>query len=131
MGYGAFMKVINNRSTAIKTYVTNINCMYDQGKEGSNLSLFNNALINPHTSLPNDGGHGQYIEANADGTCFFSDSTFTLKIEIAENEIIIGQVDFTDSKEKWKCKDSNVDVIDVYINNSGKQALIQVTVEET
>ena len=35
MGYGAFLKVVNNRATAIQTFVVNVECMYDQGREGS------------------------------------------------------------------------------------------------
>ena len=45
MGYGAFLKVVNNRATVIQTFVVNVECMYDQGQEGSPLSLFNNAVI--------------------------------------------------------------------------------------
>jgi len=131
MGYGAFMKILNQRSEDIKTYVINVECMYDQGAEGSNLSLFNDAVIDNNSSLPSGGGHGQYVEAKGSGGCFFDDSTFSIKIEDATNSVIIGQVDFTDGNHNWSASNSNKDVIDVYINNSGDQAVIKITVENS
>lgn len=126
MGYGAYITVVNNRKQPILTFVTNVNCMYDDGDEGSKLSLFNNATINAGQSLPSEGG--QYIESKGSGSCFFKDSTFTLKLEDANNSII-GHVVFTDSSKNWNYKNDNEDVIDVYVNNSGSQAVIKVTIE--
>jgi hypothetical protein len=130
MGYGAFMKVVNNRSDVVQTFVTDVNCMYDGGEDGSDLSLFNNAKIDAGSSVP-DAQQGQYIEAKNSGGCFFESSTFTLKVEDGTNHVVIGQVVFEDSSENWNFTSSNPDVIDVYVNNSGDQAVIQVTVEST
>jgi hypothetical protein len=129
MGYGAYMTVINNRTEAIHLYITDVQCMYDNGDDGSNLSLFNNAVVQPTSQLPS--GSGQYIEAKASGSCFFDDSTFTVKIEDNSNSAIIGHVAFSDSSENWNYTNDNEDVIDVYVNNSGDQAVINITVEAT
>lgn len=129
MGYGAYMTVKNNRSGAIHLYITDVQCMYDGGDEGSDLSLFNNAVVNGGAQLP--GGSGQYIEAKASGSCFFDDSKFTVKIEDNSNEAIIGHVAFDDNAESWNYTNDNEDVIDVYVNNSGDQAIITITVEAT
>lgn len=129
MGYGAYMNVQNNRSGAIKLFITDVQCMYDGGKEGSNLSLFNNANVASGGILP--GGRGQYIEAKDSGSCFFESADFTLKVEDASNSAIIGHVKFSDSTANWNCTNDNEDVIDVFINNSGSQGVITVTVEAT
>lgn len=129
MGYGAYMTVKNNRSGAIHLYITDVQCMYDDGDEGSNLSLFNNAVVNGGAQLPS--GSGQYIEAKASGSCFLDDSTFTVKIEDNSNSAIIGHVAFDDNSENWNYTNDNQDVIDVYVNNSGDQAIINITVEAT
>lgn len=130
MGYGAFMNVVNNRSEPILLFITDVACMFDNGDEGSNLSLFNNAKVAGESSLPAGGGT-QYIEAKASGSCFFNDSTFTVKVENSGTQTIIGHVAFTDSGQNWTYKNDNEDVIDVYCNNSGDQARITVTVEAT
>lgn len=127
MGYGAFMTVVNNRQQPVRIFVTDVQCMYDDGHEGSNLSLFNNVQVGAGSSLPGNGR--QYIEAKASGGCFFDDSKFTLKIEDASNASIIGHVAFTDSSENWNYSNDNEDVIDVFVNNSGSQAVIKVTIE--
>jgi hypothetical protein len=128
MGYGAYMTVINNRTEAIHLYITDVQCMYDDGHDGSELSLFNDAVLQPNTKLPNND-KGQYIEAKASGTCFFDNSQFTVKIEDDSNSAIIGHVAFDDNSEDWKYTNDNEDVIDVYVNNSGDQAIINITVE--
>ncbi|SFC24867.1 hypothetical protein SAMN05421780_10413 [Flexibacter flexilis DSM 6793] len=130
MGYGAYMSIQNDQANPIKTYVIDVNCMYDQGEDGSNLSLFNDVEIKTATSLPSSG-NGQYIEAKGSGSCFFSNSAFSIKIEDATNNVIIGQVDFTDTGNDWGYKNTNEDVVDVYVNNSGDQAVIKITVENT
>lgn len=129
MGYGAFMNVVNNRSKSIHLFVTDVACMFDNGEQGSNLSLFNNTKVPGGSSLPAAGT--QYIEADATGGCFFNDSTFTVKVEDADTKTIIGHVAFTDSAENWSYKNENEDVIDVYCNNSGRQAHITLTIEAT
>jgi hypothetical protein len=129
VGYGAFMHMTNNRSKPVLIFITDVDCMYDGGDEGSNLSLFNNAQIAGGTSLP--AGGDQYIEAKASGSCAFNPSTFTVKVEDADTKTIIGHVAFSDSSQNWNYKNDNEDVIDVYCNNSGQQARIKITVEAT
>lgn len=129
MGYGAFLQVVNNRGGQVLVFVTDVDCMYDNGDEGSNLSLFNDAKIEAGAKLP--AGSGQYIEAKGSGSCFFTTSTFTLKVEDAGTSTIIGRVAFSDSSQNWTYDNDNPDVLDVYCNNSGAQARIVVTVEKT
>lgn len=69
--------------------------------------------------------------AEASGSCFFDDSKFTVKIEDNSNSAIIGHVAFDDNSENWNYTNDNQDVIDVYVNNSGDQAIINITVEAT
>src|SRR4051794_6604614 len=112
MGYGAFMHVTNNRSTPIQLFVTDVTCVYDNGDQGSDLSLFNNTTVGATSSLPGSGN--QYIEARNSGDCFLAPSNFTLKVEDAGNHAIIGQVVFEESSDNWTVSsNSNTDVIDV------------------
>jgi hypothetical protein len=131
MGYGAFMNIQNNRSEPIQTFLTNVSCMFDGGTQGSNLSLFNNATIPPHSSLPQ--GWNQYIEVDATGGCFFaSQSTFNIKIEDATNHAIIGEVDFIEYDNTYEAHtNTNPDVIDALVENNKPQARIEITVEAT
>jgi len=127
MGYGAYFNVQNNRSNSLRLFVTNVNCMYDNGSEGSNLSLFNNAVVAAKTALPSSGG--QYIEVKASGSCAFESSTFNLRVTDDSNGAIIGEADFVESSNNWSLGDNtNPDVINVMINNSGDQARMTVTV---
>ncbi|MET0393333.1 MAG: hypothetical protein ABW019_09340 [Chitinophagaceae bacterium] len=123
MGYGAYMRVVNSSSKTVTTNVTNQNCMYDNGSEGSNLSLFNNLTITPGTKVPAEGG--QYIEAKNSGSCFFESSTFTLAISNLNSSV--DNLNFVDSSGSWSCsgQPSNVNV---NINNdSGDQGSIVIT----
>lgn len=129
MGYGAFMKVVNNRTASLLLFITDVDCMYDNGDDGSHLDRFNNAKVPGGGSCPADGT--TYIEAKASGSCFFDDSKFTVKIEDADTQTIIGRVAFTDSSQHWNYSNDNPDVIDVNCNNSGDQARITITVERT
>jgi hypothetical protein len=126
MGYGAFMSLHNNRKETISVFVVDVNCMFDDGEQGSNLSLFNNAQVPSGTSLPASGR--QYIEVKASGGCFFQDSNFTLKIE-GSSGAIIGNAVFTESDNNYSSSSTNTDLIDILLNNSGDQATITVTVE--
>ncbi|MFP2904151.1 hypothetical protein ACLESD_03570 [Pyxidicoccus sp. 3LFB2] len=124
------MTVTNNRSTPIRLFVTDVECMYDNGDDGSNLSTFNNAVVGANASLPTSGS--QYIEAKNSGGCWGADSTFTLKIVDDNDKADIGSVGFTENNENYDTSsNTNKDVIDVYINNSGAQARITVTIEAT
>lgn len=130
MGYGAYMHVTNDRSTPIHLFVTDVTCVYDNGTDGSDLSLFNNAIVPASSQLPGSGN--QYIEARNSGDCFLVPSYFTLKVEDQGNDAIIGSVVFMESDDNWSVSsNSNTDVIDVDIDNSGDQAQIAVTVEAT
>lgn len=130
MGYGAYFAVQNNRGQALRLFVTNVNCMYDNGDEGSNLSLFNNAVVPVSGTLPSTGT--QYIEVNASGACFFEASTFNLKVTNNDTGAIIGEADFVESDNAWRLGDNtNPDVINVMINNSGDQAHMTVAVAAT
>ena len=127
MGYGAFLNVVNNRPQPLRLFITNVNCMYDHGDEGSNLSLFNNAVVGPQSALPVSGT--QYIEVKASGSCAFQSSTFNLKVTDDSNGAIIGEADFVESDVNWSLgQNTNPDVINVMINNSGDQARMTVTV---
>ena len=127
MGYGAYFNVQNNRSNPLRLFVTNVNCMYDNGDDGSNLSLFNNAVVAANAALPSSGG--QYIEVKASGSCAFEASTFNLRVTDDSNGAIIGEADFNESSNNWYLGDNtNPDIINVMINNSGDQAKMTVTV---
>ncbi|QGN31675.1 hypothetical protein [Microlunatus sp. Gsoil 973] len=127
MGYGAFFNVQNNRSQSLRLFVTDVQCMYDNGDQGSNLSLFNNAVVSGKSALPASGT--QYIEVKASGGCFFQTSTFHLKVTDDANGAIIGEADFLEDDNNWNLdKNTNPDVINVMINNSGDQARMTVTV---
>ncbi len=127
MGYGAFMVVRNKSNTSLNTYVTASNCIYDDGHEGSNLSVFNDASIPAGTSLPSSGS--QYVEAKNSGSCFFDSSSFTIKIMTADGTQV-SVIDFTDSGSDWEYSQTPADSddVNVYVNNSGDQATIAITV---
>lgn len=127
MGYGAYMTIQNQRSEAIRTFITEVQCMHDDGEEGSNLSLFNDARIESETQLPRTSG--QYIEAKASGTCFFKNALFNLKIQNDETHDVIGQVAFQDRSKAWHYNNENEDAIAVYVDNRFDQGVITVTVK--
>ncbi len=78
MGYGAFMRVINTTDGDITLTVGDMNCMYDDGSQGSNLQVFNNVTLQPDVSVPSGGK--QYIEAVASGACAFEESYFYINV---------------------------------------------------
>jgi hypothetical protein len=117
MGFGAYMTINNTTAAAVTTLINNVKCMYDNGQEGSNLSLFNNATIAARTQLP--AGKGQYIEVKASGGCAFESSHFTVQLKSG------GAVEISESSNNYHGK--SVPGIGVNINNSGKQALITLT----
>ncbi|WP_175967935.1 hypothetical protein [Burkholderia sp. BCC0322] len=70
-----------------------------------------------------------YIEAKNSGSCFFESSRFKLKVTDNSNGAIIGTVSFVDSSANWTvASNTNPDVLNVNIDNSGSQATITVTV---
>ncbi len=125
MGYGAHMSIKNNSSKTIKTNISAQECMYDNGSEGSRLSLFNELTIKAFTSVPSTGG--QYIEAKASGSCAFSTSTFDLKITGLNKDAFA--VNFSETVNTYYCKNQPSNV-DVSIDNSGDQAFIIITLTD-
>jgi len=125
MGYGAHMTVKNDTSRTIRTFVSDANCVYDNGQENSNLSLFNDATILGKSSLPK--GEGQYIEAKNSGGCFFEASKFTLTI-MNDSGTELSVLKFWDSTANWTCENSRKEWVSVYINNTGEQGTITITV---
>ena len=121
MGYGAFMSVKNDLTEPIRLLVQDVDCMYDHGEQGSNLSLFHDVTIQPGQSLPASGT--QYIEANATGGCFFNPSKFTL------NVVNIGTIAIEDDSQNYfVANNSDSDAISANINNSDQQARITITI---
>ncbi len=94
MGTGAYMSVNNQNQNGIRTFVHDEVCMYDNGTEGSNLHYFNSLYIESGQTLPE--GEGQYIEADASGTCLVQTSTFTLDVNVVVEgqESLLGSVTF-------------------------------------
>lgn len=129
MGYGAYMNVVNDTSTPLLLFITDVNCMYDGGGSPSNLSLFNNATVAGNAQLP--GGDGQFIEAKGSGSCFFETSTFTLKVTVDAGGALVGNVAFSDGNHDWNYNNSNSSSINAYVNNSGSNAVITITVAST
>jgi len=127
MGYGGYMKIVNNSSKTVTTNISKQDCMYDNGDEGSNLSFFNNLTINSFDTQPSGGGKGQYIEAKASGSCFFDNSTFTLTIKGLNPTV--PNLNFVDPGDNWSCS-GQPDNVNVDINNSGPQATIVITLSD-
>ena len=104
MGKGADLKVVNNRSDAVTVTVSGIQCMYDGGSQGSNLTPFKNATIPSFASLPDTTGNGQYIEADASGIdCFDNESHFTLTFKDPSGNVI-GSVQLGEESSEWYVK---------------------------
>ncbi|HEY0021017.1 MAG TPA: hypothetical protein VGC13_32245 [Longimicrobium sp.] len=118
MGFGAYMRVTNNKSTPVTTLINDVECMYDSGEGGSNPSYFNNLTIPPGQTLPS--GVGQYIEAKDSGTCFFVSSHFTLQV-IGGNAVFI-----TESGHSYSGESATG--VAVHIDNSGDQAQIDIRI---
>jgi hypothetical protein len=129
MGQGAYMTVENQKKTAIKLFINNVNCMYDNGQQGSNLQTFNSVTVEAESSLPAKGQQGQYIEDVDSGACAFETATFTLVVVDTSNNSTLGTVAFSEGSSEYSGVSSNVDLIQVYTsNNSGSQSVINVTV---
>src|ERR1700761_2131560 len=130
MGEGAYMKITNNRSEAVTVAVSKVNCMYDHGDQGSNLSLFNNATIQPGQSLPS--GSPQYIEADSSGlTCVVEDSEFYLTFKDPAGNVIGSSFHLSESDyawQTWNDVDENYFNVTCVLNSSGKQFDITVDV---
>ncbi|GGT21816.1 hypothetical protein GCM10010271_26430 [Streptomyces kurssanovii] len=125
MGNSANMKVVNVSNLALQTFVTDVECMYDNGQEGSNLSAFNDTNIGPGVAYPSDTG--QFIETKNSGSCFGVTSTFDLVINDLNTSQEIGQVNFEENGG-WYYKCTNPSAIHVDI--SGDPTMIAVTVQQ-
>jgi hypothetical protein len=124
MGYGAYMKIVNNSSSQVTTYIVQEQCMYDNGDQGSNLSFFRNLTIQPSTVQPSTPDQGQYIEAQNSGSCFFESSSFTLMLQGLG--ILQDNLNFNDSGKNWSCT-GQPSYINVDINNSADTGTIVIT----
>lgn len=114
MGYGARMTVRNKSGGEVETRVRDVECMFDRGDEGSNVSLWDEVKIPNGASLPANGA--QYIEARAGGDCLFSPSQFTLVFDG------VGSVTLKDVSKNWFVeKNSNEEQIFVNITNHAEK----------
>jgi uncharacterized protein YjbI with pentapeptide repeats len=131
MGTGAYMKITNNRSGAVTVAVSKVNCMYwDDSGNGSNLSLFDNATIQPGQSLPS--GNPQYIESDSSGfKCVVDDSTFYLTFKDSAGNVIGSTFHLSESNftwQTWNDVDENFFNVTCVLNASGKQFDITVDI---
>jgi uncharacterized protein YjbI with pentapeptide repeats len=128
MGTGAYLKITNNRSTAVTVTVTDVNCMYyDDAGNGSNLSLFNNATIPAGEALPS--GSPQYIESDSSGECALETTTFYLTFKDPAGNIIGSKFNLSESDQTWQDW-NNVDenFFSVTVTPSGNQFQISIDV---
>jgi uncharacterized protein YjbI with pentapeptide repeats len=103
MGKGANMKIANNRSDAVSVAVSSVQCMYDNGDQGSNLSRFNATIAGGGATLPS--GNPQYIEVNASGSCWFDESYFTLTFKDPAGNVI-GTVQIGENDNSYYTKNT-------------------------
>jgi uncharacterized protein YjbI with pentapeptide repeats len=103
MGKGANMKIVNSRSDAVSVAVSGVQCMYDNGEQGSNLSRFNATIPANGATLPS--GNPQYIEVNASGSCWFDESYFTLTFKDSTANVI-GTVQIGENDNSYYTKNS-------------------------
>jgi uncharacterized protein YjbI with pentapeptide repeats len=130
MGTGAYMKITNNRSEAVTVTVTDVNCMYDNGTHGSNLSLFNNATIQPGEALPS--GNPQYIESNNSDSCAFEQTNFYLTFKDPAGNVIGSKFNLSESDTTWQAwnnVDENFFSVTVTPSRSQFQISIDVLVD--
>lgn len=138
MGRGAQMRVQNEMGEGVTTYVSDLHCMYDGGREGSNLSVFDNAVIQPGGAYPPAGP--QYIETEASGACATLPSSFTLEIKyytpdgpsrgveggwIPADELFT----ITESGGQYACSSASK-LVAVKIDNGGDQSTIDIVVSD-
>lgn len=119
MGFGAYMVVANQDDRDHQLTVNNINCMYDNGDEGSNLQVWNNVTIKAGSNIPATGK--QYIEVKASGSCAFETSSFTLNIDD------ITSVTILEKNNQYYCN-GQFQSVSVNIDNSGSQAQISIII---
>lgn len=126
MGKGAYMLMVNNDINNHNINIHNRHDMHDNGKEGSNVSLWDNQTLTPLQALPANGM--QYIEAK-DGSASFEvtiDGRTTVKIKIHSD------------KYSYEVNNNDVD-IQICVNNIGTnrgftktdQAFISIVMNNT
>jgi hypothetical protein len=125
MGFGAFMWVHNVRNDDVLLLISDVECMYDNGSEGSNLEAFNDVIVGAKQYVPSGSG-SQYIEAKNSGGCWGVTSKFTLKAYKNSDMSAIGHINFTEGGGAYKSDTSGDMSVD--IDNSAAQARIHVTV---
>lgn len=124
MGYGAYLSIRNETANTIRTLIASQDCMYDHGKEGSNLCFFDAKVVDAFSSSPKSGG--LYIESKGSGVCTVSPSRFKLKIYgIGEDPFTL---DFIESANYYWL-DKEVKDVNVTIDNDIKQATIVVVIQ--
>lgn len=124
MGSGAFMRVhhaLEVEPAPIVTWIQDVKCMFDGGLEGSNLQVFENAVIQHDTAWPPNGP--QYIEAIGSGDCATEWSGFTLHVrELYANIIIEARMGI------YCVMDSSTDLLWADIDNSSSISKVEITV---
>lgn len=80
MGKGVYMSVLNLDSVSHITTISDVNCMYSNGDEGSELNIFNNTIA-PFGAIPSLSQGTSYIESKGSGICAFEDSQFQLNFD--------------------------------------------------
>ena len=76
---GAIMTVINQMPSPITLGISNVECMYENDEDGSNLNLFNGAIVDPRSQLE------YYIEDCDKLLCWFQQSQFTISYSESTN----------------------------------------------
>ena len=131
MGDGAYLNVVNNREQALRLYVTNVECMYDNGAEGPTCRC-STTQSSPPAARCRPAARSTSRRRPA-APVPSPTPTFNLKItsNSTRRRRIIGEADFVESSKSWDLdKNTNEDVIRMssLINNSGDQASITVRI---
>jgi hypothetical protein len=134
MGYGAALTVVNKLSQPVRLFVTDVQCMFDNGDQGSRLaSLFNNAVVPAGWAFPSMDG--QYIEEDGSGDCFTKYSTFDLKVyeePEGSDSVYVGSATIKEYEGNyWQESNTNDQVIQVTISNDSPQARIVVGIADS
>lgn len=74
MGTAAYLQVVNKTTAPVNVNVYQIECMYDNGENGSNLQVFNTQVA-AGANLPYSP---QFIETDAGLGCIVKASAFTM-----------------------------------------------------
>lgn len=102
MGKGAYVTIQNESTQALTLSYSNLNCMFQNGDEGSNFGPISGA-VKPGASRP--AGGAQYIEAKASGSCAFETSTFNMNIQCPGGTLTLN---FSESGNTWRVDNAHV-----------------------